>query len=179
MSKTARILATTVVCLAAIGMFALFGCSSSDSSGAESQDVQQPAAQSEEAADAAQPQEEEATGAEAKYTVTVDDAYVGADYEGNPVIIVTYSWANNSDEATSALASLEEKAFQNGVELEDAFIVDGMDTSGWDSEVKPGSGTTFQRGYVLADTSEVSIEVTDLWDWENDGLLAEATFSVE
>ena len=177
MSKKTRVLATTCACLAALGMFALFGCSSSDAAGGEGQEAQEPAAQAQDGEEAAQPQEEEA--AEAKYAVTIDDAYVGADYDGNPAIIVTYSWVNNSDEATSALLSLDEKAFQNGVQLEDAYFLDGVDTSGWDSEVKPGSGTTFQRGYLLSDTSEVSIEVSDPWDWEGDGLLAEATFSVE
>ncbi len=177
MSKTTQALTAAVACLAAIGMFFLFGCSSTNAQSPESQDVQDSSAQPEQAVDEAQAQEQEA--AEAKYTVTIDDAYVGADYDGNPAIVVTYSWVNNSDEATSALISLEEKAFQNGVELEDAFFLEGVDTSSWDSEVKPGSGTTFQRGYVLADTSEVTIEVADPWDWESDGLLAEATFSVE
>ena len=49
--------------------------------------------------------------------------------------------------------------------------------SGWDSEVKPGSGTTFQQAYELADNSTVSVEVTELISL-NDAVLAEGAFEI-
>ena len=84
---------------------------------------------------------------------------------------------NNSDKPASAYVTLSDKAFQNGVELEKSFFVEAMDASGWDSEVKPGSGTTSQQAYELADNSTVSVEVTELISL-NDAVHAEGAFEI-
>ena len=128
-----------------------------------------------EAGSGAPEQEEEA--AASAYEVSIDEAYTTTDYEGKSVIVVTYSWVNNSDKPASAYVTLSDKAFQNGVELEKSFFVEAMDASGWDSEVKPGSGTTFQQAYELADNTTVSVEVTELISL-NDAVLAEGAFEI-
>ncbi|MEC4177002.1 DUF5067 domain-containing protein [Adlercreutzia sp. R21] len=114
--------------------------------------------------------------ASSDYAVTIDGCRVTEDYAGEPVAVVTYTFTNNSDDATSFMVALRPQVFQNGVELNTAI---GSD---WDSEkylkdVKPGSSSTVEIGYTLDDESDLTVEVTELISFD-DTILAEATFSV-
>ena len=111
------------------------------------------------------------------YAVSIDSAVVTADYQGNPALVVTYTWTNNSDEATSFAAQLLPKCFQNGVQLDTAVVVDGVDSNGYVNEVKPGATTSVQLAYALADDSIVSVEVSPVINWNNT-VLATADFDV-
>lgn len=151
----------TLLALTMAGCLAMFGCSSEGASeGGE--------AGGEEAAEVV----------ESDYEVTIDDTKVVQDYEGNDALVVTYSWVNNSDEATSAAVALMANAFQNGVELEYAVVLEGADTDGEMKEVKPGAGTTYDCCYLLEDDSDVTIEVSEAFSWD-DVLLAEETVSIK
>lgn len=118
-----------------------------------------------------------AAQAESKYSVSIDEAVVGADYDGNPAIIVTFTWQNNSDEATSFAGALYPKCYQNGVQLNTAFVVDGIDSSGYTADVKPGAGTTVQLAYELTDQSPVEVEVGELISMDKT-VLAAKTFEI-
>lgn len=114
--------------------------------------------------------------ASSDYAVTIDGCRVTEDYAGEPVAVVTYTFTNNSDDATSFMVALRPQVFQNGVELNTAI---GSD---WDSEkylkdVKPGSSSTVEIGYSLEGDSDLTVEVTELISFD-DTILAEATFSV-
>ena len=96
---------------------------------------------------------------------------------GAPVAVVTYTFTNNSEKATSFAVALRPQAFQDGVELNTAI---GSD---WDSEkymkdVKPGSSSTVEIGYNLEGESDVTVEVTELFSFD-EMLLAEQTFSLK
>lgn len=109
----------------------------------------------------------------ARFDVSIDAVEVGADYEGNPALIVTYTWKNNSDETTSYASSLHAKCFQNGVQLETAFVFEGVDSDGYMAEVRPGYGTTFQMAYALQDTENpVEIEVGELFNYKGEPLVS-------
>ncbi len=100
-----------------------------------------------------------------------------SDYAGAPVAVVTYTFTNNSEKATSFAVALRPQAFQDGVELNTAI---GSD---WDSEkymkdVKPGSSSTVEIGYNLEGESDVTVEVTELFSFD-EMLLAEQTFSLK
>lgn len=114
---------------------------------------------------------------QAKYAVTIDGSRVAKDYEGSSVLVVSYSFTNNSDSDQSFASAVIAKAFQNNVELEGAFMVDGMDSNGYMAEVKPGGTSKVELAYKLADQSDVTVEVEELVDFD-DAKLAEATFSV-
>ena len=100
------------------------------------------------------------------YHVEIQDAFIADDFEGNPAIIITYTWANNSDETVSALAALSEKAFQNGVQI-DRAVVYSRDTPGYDSgtasrSIRPGAESEVQCAFTLRDrVSVVEFEVTE------------------
>ena len=108
--------------------------------------------------------------------VTIDGCRVTEDYQGNPAVVVTYTFTNNSDEATSFMVALYPKVFQNGVELGTAIGSD-WDSEKYSSDVKPGSSTTVEMGYALEDMSDITVEVEELLSF-SDAVLAEQTFSL-
>lgn len=112
----------------------------------------------------------------AKHALTIDSATTGTDYQDNPVIIVSYTFTNNSDKATSPAAAVINKAFQNGVELSTG-IVTGIDNDGYLKEIKTGGSISYQQAYALDDTTDVTVESSELISLSDD-LLATATFSV-
>lgn len=132
------------------------------------------------AAESAQSQVSSASAASAAapFDVSIDSVEVGADYEGKPALIVTYTWKNNSEKTTSYASALHAKCFQNGVQLETAFVFEGIDSDGYMAEVRPGYGTTFQMAYQLKDTENpVEIEVGELFNYKGE-LLVSKTFEL-
>lgn len=98
------------------------------------------------------------------YHVEIKSAFLAQDYEGNPAIVITYAWTNNSDETTSAMATTIEKAFQDGVELDTAIITDDDRYDGDSSmkDVRPGTTIDVQCAFALtSDTSTVEFELSE------------------
>lgn len=137
----------------------------------------QQSAQGTQGSEAQQPEAAQSGGDTADYQVTIGEATTGEDYQGNPAILVSYTFVNNSDEAVSPLVAVSAKAFQNGVQLEGAIGVDGAESSKSMSEIKPGASVTYALAYELTDTSDVTVEVEELFSF-SDELLAEKTFSL-
>lgn len=121
-------------------------------------------------------QAEEAEQAQSEYVVTIDGCTVTTDYEGAPAIIVDFTFTNNSEEDTSFAVACNQKAFQNGVQLESAVVTEDLG-NGYMAEIKPGGTTEAHLAYVLTDDSDVSVEVEELISFD-DTKLAEKTFSV-
>lgn len=99
------------------------------------------------------------------YHIEIKGAKIIEDYEGNPALAVTYSWTNNSDKTTSAMVAVHEKAFQDGVQLENAIIVGSDDYESGSSmkEVRPGTTIDVQSAFELtSDTSVVEFEISEL-----------------
>lgn len=109
------------------------------------------------------------------YQISIEEFTVSETYDGQPCALVTFMFTNNSDEETSFMVAIDAEAYQNGVEL-DTGIVSGMD-SDITKHVKPGGSITVQKAYVLDDQSDVTIECTEMFAWD-DVILAEATFPV-
>lgn len=126
--------------------------------------------------EAQEPQQASQAEAAAKYAVSIDGCEVGADYEGKPAAIVTFTFTNNSDEDANFMMAVADKAFQNGVQLERAIVSD-IDNESSMKDIKPGSSVSVQEAYVLDDESDMTVEVTELISFD-DTILAEATFSV-
>lgn len=137
----------------------------------------QQSAQGTQGSEAQQPEAAQSGGEAADYQVIIGEATTGEDYQGNPAILVSYTFVNNSDEAVSPLVAVSAKAFQNGVQLEGAIGVDGAESSKSMSEIKPGASVTYALAYELTDTSDVTVEVEELFSF-SDELLAEKTFSL-
>lgn len=126
----------------------------------------------EEEAPTEEPAKEES---KAKVAVTIDGARLSTDYDGDPVVIITYTFTNvSSDEAESYLLSCSDEVYQNGVQCELAFVMDLEGDSS--AKVKAGASTTFQKAYSVKDNSDVEVEVKELFSWD-DTLLASAAFT--
>lgn len=157
-----RIIAAIVAGVLVAGL-GVAGCSSKGSSNSSSESSQ-------EAQQASQKQ------SDSDYAVSIDRCEIGTDYAGKKAAIVTYTWTNDSDKATSFMVAINAKAFQNGVQL-DSAIGSNIDSQDRLNDIKPGVSQTVQEAYVLDDDSDVTIECSELISF-SDELLAEATFKV-
>lgn len=72
------------------------------------------------------------------YVVTIQNYKLGADQDGKDALIVEYDWVNESEESAAPFMTFSLKAFQDGVETDDVFMVEGVDLSIGQKEVKPG-----------------------------------------
>lgn len=109
-----------------------------------------------------------------KYNIVVKDSKIVSDYEGKSVLLVTYSFTNNSDKSASMAYTIEDKAFQNGVELSPVYMTYGIDDynlEDHDKELKPGVTLDIKRGYYLNDSETVvNIELSELISFSDDVL---------
>lgn len=98
------------------------------------------------------------------YHVKILDAETGLkDYDGNPVIGVKYEYTNNGKENMMFDVAVSAQAFQDGVQLELAFMDEFSDEyENASKEIKPGTTLTCELYYALASESDVEIEVSEL-----------------
>lgn len=92
------------------------------------------------------------------------------DCNNQPTVLVTYEWTNNTDKNNSFAVLASPKVFQNGQELETAIYMDspeGYDSGSDLSELQPGATGTVTLGYVLKDDSEITVDVTNLFDFSD------------
>lgn len=159
-----RILAGAVACSMLAASFLLFGCSSDE--GAASQDG--------DAKEATQQQPE------SDYAVSIDACDVVSNHEGNPAIVLTYTWTNNSEDAQMFGVVIDDKVFQNGIELSFTTLPydnETYDLNAYTKEIQPGTTQTVYLAYELEDQSEVTVQCEETFSFD-DVVLAEATFSV-
>lgn len=163
-----------LVALTLIFVFGLVGCSSDDGKSDETKStpVENTDSGNNDGADSSNDQAEDA-----KYSVTIDSAVKGKDYDGNDAVIVTYSFTNNSDEATSFMVAIMDKAYQNGVQLSSAFVLDGVDSDASMKDIKPGGSIEVQEAYELDDSSDVTIECSEAFSFSSE-IIAEKVFSL-
>lgn len=137
--------------------------------GASEPEASEPEASSEVEAEPseAEPESQAAkdSGSLGDFEVAILDARLGKDYNDQPALIVKYSFTNNADENKMFMASVSDKAFQGGVQLEAAIIIGDDSYSAEDSmkEIQPGAAIELEQAYLLSDeTSPVDIEVSEL-----------------
>lgn len=111
--------------------------------------------------------------------VEIGDCVLAKTYEGKDAVVITLKYTNNADEAKSYMTSLISKAFQDGVELDSAII---MDESVYKSdsqmkELKKGASIDVQVAYELANTtSDVEFEVEEFLSFDEAKI--EKTFAI-
>lgn len=103
------------------------------------------------------------------YTVEIKSAAVTQDYDGNPAVIITYSWTNNSSETTSPMFSISTAVFQDGIGMNSAFIYDdpAYDGDMYSTDVRPGTTVDVQEAFELSNTtSPIEVEITEAFSWD-------------
>ena len=167
-----KLSALLVACLVTLSLASCGGSSSSSTSSSDKEDTQEART-----IDESEASEEKEQASASDVAVTIDNATLGQDYDGQPVVIVTYTFTNvSSDEPKSFMVSCVADVYQNGVECELAFVTDLEGDSS--AKVKKGSSNTLQQAYLIQDRSDVEVEVKELFSWD-DVVLASATFSFE
>ena len=112
--------------------------------------------------------------------VKIEKARFAKDFDKDPVIVVTYTLSNNTDDTLNFLWDFNAQAFQGGIELDDlVFGVDELDDSASSSDIKPGVTVTVEKAYKLRDESNVTVEVRKQFNFSNnDKVLDSKEFSV-
>lgn len=103
------------------------------------------------------------------YAVEIKSAAVTQDYDGNPAVIITYSWTNNSSETTSPMFSISTAVFQDGIGMNSAFIYDdpAYDGDMYSTDVRPGTTVDVQEAFELSNTtSPIEVEITEAFSWD-------------
>lgn len=87
------------------------------------------------------------------------------------MIVITYEWTNNSDEMTGNWITVIEKVFQDGIELESAYMIEDKryNSGSSQTEVRPGTTLDIQCAYILRNTeSKVEFEIEELMSLDDD-----------
>ena len=93
-------------------------------------------------------------------------------YHGDNLIALEFDWTNTGDGPTSlSFTGINTKAFQNGRECE--WSVAGFDDDRY-TDILPGYSSTNYLAHKLTDNSEVTIIMSDVFDWGKDSI----TFTV-
>lgn len=95
------------------------------------------------------------------YYVEIKGASFDKDLEGNKCLVVTYDWTNNSEDTTSAGAALMSTAFQNGIELDHAYMDWSEAEDNEFRDIRPGVTLTVKTAFTVTDESEVEVEICD------------------
>lgn len=96
--------------------------------------------------------------------VELKDSKIATDYEGKKVLVVTYGFTNNDTKAQSFNVAIDDKAYQDGIELGMVLSDYGIDGYSYDEkikDVKPGVSLDVQCAYELNDeTTDVELELS-------------------
>lgn len=107
------------------------------------------------------------------YTFSINNYVLAEDYEGNPAIIVDFDFTNNGKDATSFMVAGLAKAFQDGIELENAIIMnaDVYNADNYMKEIKTGATLNVQQAWTLTSTeSPVEVELEEFVSFSDDKL---------
>lgn len=152
-------------------------CGDSGESSGGNDTTQEADAESDDGSDAADEAELEASEPEDDgiinfdgdgYNVTYVKHETGTDYEGNPCLFYYYTFTNNGEENASPMSSSYIQCFQNGVQCETAITMESNDSiNNYMLEVQPGGSLEVCEVFSISDTSDVTIEASDLISFDD------------
>ncbi|PWL87883.1 MAG: hypothetical protein DBY14_03925 [Escherichia coli] len=93
------------------------------------------------------------------FDIKVKSAKITKDYEGKKTLIVTYTFTNNADDPQSFYVTVDDHAYQDGIELNPAFVVEGYNEDNQTKELQKGKSLDVEQAYVLND-NETPVEIT-------------------
>ena len=114
------------------------------------------------------------------YNVEIKGCRLAKDYEGKNVVIIKYGFTNNSENPASFSFALDDAVYQNGIGLNNAFVLN--DSAKYNSddqikEIKKGTTLDVEVAYELNDiTTDIEVEVKELISF-NDSIVKK-TFKI-
>lgn len=116
-----------------------------------------------------------------EYQVEIQSCRLAKDYEGKDVVIVKYLYKNVADDdATAFYVAFDETVYQNGVGLNEAYLL--ADSANYSSDnqtkaIKKGASLEVEVAYVLEDTTtDIEVEVKEWFSF--DDTVIKKTFSI-
>lgn len=100
------------------------------------------------------------------YTLVIDSCRLAKSYDKKDVVIVKYRFTNNNDEDGASFSiAFDDKVYQNGVGLNDAYILDDSANYSYDNQTKSiqkGATLEVEVAYELNDnTTDIVVEVKE------------------
>ncbi len=115
------------------------------------------------------------------YELIIDSCRLAKDYEGKDVVIVKYKYTNNGDEATSFTIAFDDNVYQDGVGLNNAYVLNdsaNYDEGNQTKDIQTGASIDVEVAYELNDTTtDIVVEVEELFSF-NDNKITK-TFSIK
>ena len=114
-----------------------------------------------------------------EYTLTVTGYELVKDYEDKDALVINYDWENNSDEEASPFMTFIFKAFQDSVETDDVFVIDGVDLGIGQKEIKAGGKIEGAQAVVGIDNLDepLLLEVDELITFDKNPYSVELNLS--
>ena len=112
------------------------------------------------------------------FDVEIVSALKAKDYKKDDVAIITVKWTNNSDEPAAFIYKLNLSAYQNGVEMEDAIMVDGIDSQASMNKIQPGKTVELKDAFVISGDSDIEIHITEAMSFDDNPSEIVKTFAV-
>lgn len=110
------------------------------------------------------------------YDVTIDSCTTATDYAGDPCVLVTFTFTNNSDKPQSMGVATNVDVYQNGVECSPAISPDAH-SADLLNKVKPGGSISVTSAYSTTDSSDVEVDVYETFSLDKTPI-ASQTFSL-
>lgn len=115
------------------------------------------------------------------YQVEIENYRLTEDFEGDPVVVVTYSFTNKSTEKAAFWIAVEDSVFQDGELLERAYVLkdgDPYDSSKQSADIEAGESLDVEVAYLLKNTdSELDVEAKVYVDFTHN--IVNKTFSIK
>ncbi len=103
------------------------------------------------------------------YAIEIKSCRLAKSYDGEDVVIITYGFTNNSDEATSFIGTIDANVFQNGIGLNEAYIL--ADSANYkpdnqSKQIQKGATLDVEVAYTLNDsTTDIVVEVEEYFSF--------------
>ena len=108
------------------------------------------------------------------YGITIDQKKLTDDGNGNPLLVLDYTFTNNSDETTRFSMAIGVKVFQDGVSLNNAYLPyrhplkDTKLSVAVYTDIMPGKSIAIREVYALNDVdSDVELSYVDRFSFDN------------
>lgn len=115
------------------------------------------------------------------YQLEIKGCRLAKDFEGKDIVIVKYTFTNNSDDATSFTFAFDDNAYQDGIGLNGSYFA--ADSANYNSDnqtkdIQKGATLDVEVAYELNDTTtDVVVEVSELISFNDDKITK--TFSIK